>query len=136
MYTPVEASQVLAKAESHLRPAHDAELTKEVEACINEKCCHIIQPSDLSDGCLKQILVASDFNILSVMSASVFDHCIYFSVLSFYLIFGTILYLIFHDDSTKEEWTEQVETALKFPTSATMEQFISVEINFEGKYNY
>ena len=33
---------------------------------------------------------------------------------------------------TKEEWMNQVETALKFPNLANMEQLMSVEGHFEG----
>ena len=68
--TPLEASHVLARAEFRMHPAHDVALAADVEICKEEKCSHFIQPKDLIDGGLQNILVLSDYDVLTSVSNS------------------------------------------------------------------
>ena len=60
---------LLARAEFHMRPAHDVALAADVEIC-KKKCSHFIQPKDLIDGGLQNILVPSDYDVLTSVSNS------------------------------------------------------------------
>ena len=51
-----------------MRPAHDVALAAGVEVCKQEKCSHFIQPKDLIDGGLRNILVPSDYDVLTSVS--------------------------------------------------------------------
>ena len=48
--------------------AHDAGLKAEVQACKDGTCAHLIQPVDLSNGRLTTILVALDFDVVSMVT--------------------------------------------------------------------
>ena len=75
--TPLEASRVLARAEFRMRPAHDVALAAGVEICKQEKCSHFIQPKDLIDGGLRNILVPSDYDVLTSVSNVFIDQKVF-----------------------------------------------------------
>ena len=60
----------MARAEFHMRPAHDIALAADVKICKEEKCSHFIQPKDLLDGGLWNILVPLDYDVLTSVSSS------------------------------------------------------------------
>ena len=60
----------MARAEFHMRPAHDIALAADVKICKEEKCSHFIQPKDLLDGGLQNILVPLDYDVLTSVSKS------------------------------------------------------------------
>ena len=68
VFTPLEASQVLSRAESWMCPAHDTALAAGIESCKQEICCHFIQPADMTGRWLSHILVPSDYDVLTPVS--------------------------------------------------------------------
>ena len=68
MYTPLQAACILSQAETRMQPAHDVGLKADVKACKDKTCAHLIQPADLSNGRLTTILVASDFDVVSMVT--------------------------------------------------------------------
>ena len=68
MYTPLQATHILSQTEARMQPAHDAGLKAEVQACKDRICAHLIQPADLSNGWLATILVAWDFDVVSMVT--------------------------------------------------------------------
>ena len=88
MYTPLQAAHILSQAEARMQPAHDAGLKAEVQACKDRVCAHLIQPADLCNGRLATILVASDFDVVSMVTIVllfVLDH--FLTVLSIVSLF-------------------------------------------------
>ena len=59
---------LLSPAENRMQPAHDAGLKAEVQACKDRTCAHLIQPADLSNGRLTTFLIASDFDVVSMVT--------------------------------------------------------------------
>ena len=84
VFTPLEASQVLSRAESQMHPAHDIALAAGIEACKQETFCHFIQPADMTGGQLRHILVPSDYNVLTPVS-KIFS-CSFLSLIQFPII--------------------------------------------------
>ena len=68
MYTPLQAACILSQAETRMQPAHDTGLKADVKACKDRTCAHLIQSAALSNGRLTTILVASDFDVVSMVT--------------------------------------------------------------------
>ena len=51
-----------------MQPAHDTGIKAEVQACKDRICAHLIQLEDLSNGRLTTILVALDFDVVSMVT--------------------------------------------------------------------
>ena len=135
--TPLEASRVLARAEFRMRPAHDVALAAGVEVCKQEKCSHFIQPKDLIDGGLRNILVPSDYDVLTSVSNVFIDQKVSILKESITLLLYFKYVYIFNyiqDDPSRTELQDAVEKALQFPTAATLKDLEAVEGDFEGNF--
>ena len=117
-----------------MRPAHDVALAAGVEVCKQEKCSHFIQPKDLIDGGLRNILVPSDYDVLTSVSNVFIDQKVSILKESITLYFKYVyIFNYIQDDPSRTELQDAVEKALQFPTAATLKDLEAVEGDFEGK---
>ena len=116
-----------------MRPAHNIALAADVKICKEEKCSHFIQPKDLLDGGLRNILVPSDYDVLTSVSKSFIISLMIKCSLTRKVHQPIVdFYLFIQDDPTCAELQEAMEKALQFPTAVTIKDLEAVEGDFEG----
>ena len=134
-FTPLEASRVLSRAESQMCPAHDTAFAAGIDSCKQETCCHFIQPTDMTGGRLRHILVPSDYDVL--IPVSLIFSCSFFfvSVLNYtcFSSFALDFPILLQENLSKTEISAKLETALQFPTAADLKDLQDIEGKFSGE---
>ena len=136
VFTPLEASWVLSRAESWMQPAHDAALAAGVESCKEETCCHFIQPADMTGGWLRHILVPSELQCAHPCKSNFLRFIFILAPVhdcTCATLFTSSFFVLLQEDPSKTEMSAKMETALQFLTATDLKDLQDVEGKFSGE---